>query len=115
MIMKKFGLLIIGLIALMVVLANVGPLISLAICLVILYFGFKQFMKSESKVAKIGWAIISIIMLMATVSQFPAILGLIAAYILYLVYKKWNEKDEVIVEDADPFMNFERQWKDLNN
>jgi lia operon protein LiaI len=113
--MKKFGLFIIGLIALLVVLANVGPLISLAICLVVLYFGFKQFMKSESKGAKIAWAIISIIMLMAAISHFPAILGVVAAYVLYIVYKKWNEKDEVVVEDADPFMNFERQWKDLNN
>ena len=113
--MKKVGLFIIGLIALMVVLANVGPLISLAICSIILYFTFRQFMKSESKVAKITWAIISIVMLMAAVSHFPALLGLVAAYILYLVYKKWNKKDEMIVEDADPFMNFERQWKDLNN
>lgn len=113
--MKKVGLFIIGLIALMVVLANVGPLISLAICAAILYFTFRQFMKSESKGVKIAWAIISIVMLMATVSHFPAIIGLVAAYILYLVYKKWNKKDEVIVEDTDPFMNFERQWKDLNN
>ena len=113
--MKKVGLFIIGLIALMIVLANVGPLISLAICAVSLYFTFKQFMKSESKGGKIAWAIISIVMLMAAVSHFPAILGLVGAYILYLVYKKWNEKDVVVVEDSDPFINFERQWKDLNN
>jgi lia operon protein LiaI len=113
--MKKFGLFIIGLIALMVVLANVGPLISLAICLVVLYFCFKQFMKSESTGARIAWAIISIIMLMSAISHFPAVLGLVAAYVLYLVYKKWNKKNEVIVEDSDPFINFERQWKDLNN
>lgn len=113
--MKKVGLFIIGFIALMVVLANVGPLISLAICAVVLYLTFRQFMKSESKGAKIAWAIISIVMLMVTISHFPAILGLVAAYILYLVYKHWNKKDEVIVEDADPFINFERQWKDLNN
>ena len=113
--MKKVGLFIIGLIALMVVLANVGPLISLAICALILYFTFRQFMKSESKGAKIAWAIISIVMLGVTVSHFPAIIGLVGAYILYLVYKKWNKKDEVIVEDADPFMNFEKQWKDLKH
>lgn len=113
--MKKVGLFIIGFIALMVVLANVGPLISLAICTVVLYFTFRQFMKSESKGAKIAWAIISTVMLIAAVSHFPAIVGLVAAYILYLVYKKWNQKDEGIIEDADPFMNFERQWKDLNH
>ena len=113
--MKKVGLFIVGLIALMIVLANVGPLISLAICALILYFTFRQFVKSESKGAKIAWAILSIVMLMATVSHFPAIIGLVGAYILYLVYKKWNKKDEVIVEDADPFTNFEKQWKDLHH
>lgn len=112
--MKKVGLLIIGLIALLIVLANVGPLISLSICAIILYFTFRQFIKSESKGAKIAWAIISIVMLMATISHFPAILALAAAYILYLVYKKWDKRDEGMVENVDPFMNFERQWKDLN-
>ncbi|MFJ8258850.1 flagellar basal body rod protein [Peribacillus asahii] len=112
--MKKFGLFLVGLIALMVVLAQVGPLISLALCLVILYFGFKQYVKAESKGAKISWAILSIIMLMVSISHFPAVIGLVAAYILYLVYKKWKEEDEVVVEQADPFMNFERQWQELN-
>lgn len=104
----------VGLIALVVVLANVGPLIGMSICLIVLFFSMKQFIKSESKGAKIAWAIISLIMLLATISHAPAILGLVAVYILYLVYKKWNEKDEVLIENTDPFYNFERQWNDLN-
>lgn len=112
--MKKFGLFIIGFIALMVLLANVGPLISLAVCLVILYFGFKQFMKSESTWAKIAWGTISIIVLITAVSHVPAILGLVAAYVLYVVYKKWQQNDEEVKEESDPFTNFEKQWKDLN-
>lgn len=112
--MKKFGLFLVGVIALMVVLANVGPLISLALCLVILYFGFRQYVKAESTGAKVAWAILSIIMLMVSISHFPAIIGLVAVYILYVVYKKWKEEDKVVVEQADPFMNFERQWQELN-
>ncbi|MFA1712153.1 flagellar basal body rod protein [Peribacillus frigoritolerans] len=113
--MKKFGLFIIGLIALFLLLANVGPLISLAICLAILYFGFKQFMKSESTGAKIAWGSVSIIVLIVSISHIPAILGLVAAYVLYLVYKKWNENDEsASSKESDPFSNFEREWKELN-
>ncbi|MED3996281.1 flagellar basal body rod protein [Peribacillus frigoritolerans] len=113
--MKKFGLFIVGLIALFLLLANVGPLISLAICLAILYFGFKQFMKSESTGAKIAWGSVSIIVLIVSISHIPAILGLVAAYVLYLVYKKWNENDEsTSSKESDPFSNFEREWKELN-
>ncbi|AMM94385.1 flagellar basal body rod protein [Peribacillus simplex] len=112
--MKKFGLFIVGLIALFMLLANVGPLISLAICLAILYFGFKQFMKSESTGAKIAWGSISLIVLVVAISHIPAILGLVAAYVLYLVYKKWNENDENVSKETDPFSNFEREWKELN-
>ncbi len=113
--MKKFGLFIVGLIALFLLLANVGPLISLAICLAILYFGIKQFMKSESTGAKIAWGSVSIIVLIVSISHIPAILGLVAAYVLYLVYKKWNESDEsASSKESDPFSNFEREWKELN-
>ncbi|MDM5211120.1 flagellar basal body rod protein [Peribacillus sp. NJ4] len=113
--MKKFGLFIVGLIALFLLLANVGPLISLAICLAILYFGFKQFMKSESTGAKVAWGSVSIIVLIVSISHIPAILGLVAAYVLYLVYKKWNENDEsASSNENDPFSNFEREWKELN-
>lgn len=112
--MKKFGLLTVGLIALCILLANVGPLISLAICLVILYFGFKQFMKSNTNGAKIAWGIASFIFLIIAVSQIPAILGLVAAYVLYLVYKKWNEEDDVGTKESDPFSDFDREWKELN-
>ncbi|KWW20672.1 MULTISPECIES: hypothetical protein [Bacillaceae] len=112
--MKKFGLFIVGLIALFVLLANVGPLIGLAICLAILYFGFKQFMKSDSTGAKVAWGSVCVIVLIVSISHIPAILGLVAAYVLYLVYKKWNDNDENASTENDPFSNFEREWKDLN-
>ncbi len=63
---------------------------------------------------KIGWGIIGFIALMATASNIPAILGIAAAYVLYLVYKKWNEKKSVIVEEnGDPFTSFEKQWAEI--
>ena len=112
--MKKAGLVVIGGIAAFIALANVGPLISLIICLAILYYSFKQLLKTENTGAKITWAIIVLVALMASVSHVPAILGLVAAYIVYLVYKKWNGETKAVAEESsDPFTNFEKQWANL--
>ncbi|WLD93884.1 flagellar basal body rod protein [Alkalihalobacillus sp. AL-G] len=112
--MKKFGLLVLGGIAAIVLLANLGPMIGLAISLVILYYSVKQFTKTDSTGAKVGWAIVGLIALAVTASNVPAVLGIAALYILYVVYKNWNKEDEVVKEEVnDPFTNFERQWSEL--
>lgn len=113
--MKKFGLLLIGGISALVLLSNLGPLVGLVVSLAILYFVFKQFLKTESTGLKIGLGILGFILLMASASNVPAIVGIVAAYILYVVYKKWNEEKTVVKEDNDPFQNFEKQWSDLKN
>lgn len=114
--MKKFGLFLIGGIAAIILVSNLGSMVGLAISILILYLVFKQFLKAESTLMKIGWAILGLIFLTATASNVPAILGIAAAYILYLVYKKWNETSEVkvIEKESDPFINFEKQWSELN-
>ncbi len=113
--MKKFGLLIVGAIAALVLLANVGPLIGLAISLGILYYSCKQLLSVESVFAKIAWVIVLLIAISFAISSFPSVLGLVAAYILFVVYRKWNKSKETIIEESnDPFTNFEKQWADLN-
>ena len=114
--MKKFGLFLIGGIAAIILLSNLGSIVGLAISLVILYLVFKQFLKADSTLMKIGWAILGMIILTAAASNVPAILGIVAAYILYLVYKKWNDTSEVkhYEKESDPFVNFEKQWSELN-
>jgi lia operon protein LiaI len=112
--MKKFGLLLAGGIAAIVLLSNLGPMIGLAISVAILYLVFKQFVKSDSTLSKVCWGIIGLIALMASASNIPAIIGIAAAYILYLVYKKWNQSKTAVIENNDPFANFEKQWADLN-
>ena len=113
--MKKFGLFILGGIAAIVLLSQVGPMIGLVISLAILYFAFKGFIKTDSTLGKVLWAIVGVIALTASASNVPAILGLVAAYILYVVIKKWKkEKHQVITESSDPFTNFEKQWAELN-
>jgi lia operon protein LiaI len=113
--MKKFGLLLIGGIAAIVLLQNLAPIVGMVISLAILYFVVKRFLLTDSILMKIGWGIIGFVALMASASNVPAVLGIAAAYILYVVYKNWNKSKKVVVkEDDDPFVNFEKQWSQLN-
>ncbi|MDQ1147451.1 MAG: flagellar basal body rod protein [Bacillus sp. (in: firmicutes)] len=114
--MKKFGLLLAGGIAAIILLSTIGPMVGLLVSLVLLYFIFKQFLKAESTGGKIGLGIIGLIVLVASLHNAPAIIGVVAAYVLYLVYKKWNEnKHSMKKEETDPFANFEKQWNELKN
>ncbi|MGG3468360.1 flagellar basal body rod protein [Neobacillus pocheonensis] len=114
--MKKFGLLLAGGIAAVVLLSTIGPMVGLLVSLALLYFIFKQFLKAGSPGGKIGLGIIGLIVLVASIHNVPAIIGVAAAYVLYLVYKKWNKnKYTKIKEESDPFVNFEKQWNELKN
>jgi lia operon protein LiaI len=112
--MKKFGLLAAGGIAAIVLLANLGSLIGLAICAALLYLVFKQFLKAQSIWTKGIWGIIGLCILTGAASNIPAIFGLVAAYILYLVITKWNTAKTCKFKESDPFANFEKQWSELN-
>jgi lia operon protein LiaI len=113
--MIKLGLLLAGGIAALVLLSTIGPLIGLMIKLVLLYILFKQFLKTKKTAAKIGLGIVGLIILMSIFHHMNAIIGIAAAVMLYLVCKKWNEKKHVVVkEKSDPFVNFEKQWNELN-
>ncbi|UOR11088.1 lmo0954 family membrane protein [Halobacillus amylolyticus] len=116
--MKKFLLFIAGLVALGVLLTNLGPMVLLGVSVWLLYVVFKQFMKSDSTAGKIGWVALGLIILSVAVSNIYAVIGLVAAYALYVIYKKMTtRKDESVVKSNssdDPFTNFERQWAELN-
>jgi lia operon protein LiaI len=114
--MKKFGLLLAGGVSAIILLSTLGPMIGLLVGLAILYFIFKQFLKTESTGGKIFLGIIGFFVLMASIHNAPAIIGVVAAYVLYLVYKNWNSSKKTFVkEDSDPFVNFEKQWNEINN
>ncbi|PFO09025.1 flagellar basal body rod protein [Bacillus sp. AFS076308] len=112
--MKKFGLLLAGGIAAFILLSTIGPMVGLLVSVVLLYFIFKQFLKTKSIGGRIGLGIIGFIVLIASLHNVPAIIGIAAAYVLYLVYKKWNKsKVNKTIEADDPFSNFEKQWSEL--
>ena len=109
--MKKAGLLLVGIIAAVVLLSNLGSLVGMIISLGILYVAAKKFLQTDSTTGKVIWGIIGFIGLSTAVANMPAILGLVAIYILYVIYKKWDEQDKE--EADDPFTNFEKQWDEL--
>ncbi|MEH7304589.1 flagellar basal body rod protein [Neobacillus drentensis] len=112
--MKKFGLLVAGGIAAIVLLSTIGPMVGLVLSVALLYFIYKKFLKTESTGWKIGLGIMGGIVLIASLHNIPAIIGVAAAYVLYLVYKNWNRSKPVIgKEESDPFINFEKQWNEL--
>ena len=114
--MKKFGLLLAGGIAAVILLSTIGPMVGLLVSVVLLYFIFKQFLKTKSIGGRIGLGIIGFIVLMASLHNAPAIIGVAAAYVLYLVYKNWNKRKVNKINAADdPFINFEKQWNELKN
>ncbi|MFC4558717.1 flagellar basal body rod protein [Virgibacillus kekensis] len=117
--MKKFMLFVGGLIAFFVLLANLGPMVLLGVSVWLLYIVFKKFIKSDSVVGKIGWVIAGLIVVSIGLSNIYAVIGIAAAYVLYLIFKSWKQDDSytsasVVEESNDPFQNFERQWAELN-
>ncbi|SHH34238.1 flagellar basal body rod protein [Virgibacillus chiguensis] len=116
--MKKFLLFLAGLVAFMVLLANIGPMVFFALGIWLLYVIFKQFMKTDSVAGKVGWVIVGLIVLSMTISNMFALIGVVAIAALYMVYKSWKKEDDVPVvhhiKEDDPFTNFEREWAELN-
>ncbi|WP_088068271.1 lmo0954 family membrane protein [Gottfriedia luciferensis] len=92
--MKKFLTFILVLILIGVALANLGGLISLAIGLLITYYSFKKFVKTESIFKKIIWTIIGLVGLSIAISGLPSLIGVAAAILLYYLYKDYkNQKN----------------------
>ena len=111
--MKKLGLILIGGIAAFVLLINFVPMLALAITLGIGYLVLREFLKAKTTGAKLIWGLIGLLVISVSISNLPSIIGLVAAVVLYFVYKKWNER-KVVVEESDPFSSFEREWAKMN-
>lgn len=113
--MKKFGLVLLGIIAGITLLANLGSIIALAISALVAFAGFHYWRKSVSAFAKVFWMIVLIFGLISSISNIPAFIGIVALLGVYYVYRKWKEQDRNpdIIDSSDPFKNFERQWNDM--
>lgn len=117
--MGKFMLFVGGLIALIVLVSSLGPMILLGVSVWLLYIIFKQFIKTDSVAGKTGWVIAGLFILSIALSNIYAVIGIAAAYCLYLVVRKWkNDKSKPVGQATakdDPFTNFEREWAELHH
>lgn len=115
--MKNILGLIVAAILVITFLANVGPMIALAFTLLLCYVSLKQYKKADTTGWKIFWIILGGIFIIASVSNVPALVGILALYILYVLYQSWKDGKEVPSSEEinDPFVNFEKEWMELKN
>ncbi|KYD16682.1 hypothetical protein B4135_2594 [Caldibacillus debilis] len=109
--------LILALILGITVLFNLGPIIVLAITLSLAYVAFRQYKKAGTTGKKMLWLILCGVFLIASVTNAPAVVGLAAAAILYLLYKNRKEKKDsagINGNGDDPFVHFEKEWRELS-
>jgi lia operon protein LiaI len=115
--MKKFLIFLLAIAALFILLANIGPLILLGVCVYLLYVIFKKFVKSDSMAGKVIWVLLGLFVLSVALSNIYAVIGLAALYFLYVLFRNNGKEEEIIFNkpsESDPFTNFERQWADMN-
>ncbi|GLC87237.1 lmo0954 family membrane protein [Lysinibacillus piscis] len=116
--MKKFLLFAGGVIAAIVALSLIGPLAGLLFSGLVVALGMHFYIRSNSKFGKVFWFTVGIIGLLSAISNVPAMVGLAAIAIVYVIYKKWNNQDVQIPtleskKEQDPFTNFEKEWSNL--
>jgi len=107
--MKKFLFMLLVLILIGVTLASLGGVITLAIGLVIGYYSFRRFIRTDSLFVKIVWVIIGLTGLSIAISGIPSVFGIAAAILLYYLYQDYQEKKHSVKNDKE----FEENWKTL--
>ena len=113
--MKKLLLLLIGVIAVIIALGTSGHLIAFAFSGLLIFLGMHYYVKSKSTFVKVMWVAVGIIGVFSAISNVPALIGLAAIVVIYVVYKKWNNEEVSFKpsKDDDPFTNFENEWAKL--
>lgn len=113
--MNKIGLAILGTIAAIVVLVNLGSLLGLVISALLAYAGFYYFRRTDSSFKKFFWGAVMLIGLLTAIANIPAFIGIIALIGVLYVWRKWNneKQDNIISDSFDPFDNFEREWANI--
>jgi lia operon protein LiaI len=111
--MKKVLMFSLAVILAIVALASLGHIIGLVISLIVVYFSFKQFLKSHSFWGKLLWALIGVAGLGAVLSSLPALAGILAIYLLYVGYKHGKNNEKTTSTNGSPFDNFDQQWNKM--
>ncbi|WP_303967451.1 ABC transporter permease [Sporosarcina ureae] len=112
--MKKIGLFLLGIIAGLAAVLNLGSIVVLAVTGAIALVSYHYWRKSHSIFAKVFWMTVLVISVISSISNIGAFIGIVAVIGIYYVYRKWNDRNvnPNVISD-DPFTNFERQWNEL--
>ncbi|WP_194287468.1 lmo0954 family membrane protein, partial [Gracilibacillus oryzae] len=78
------------------------------ISVIIAYYGVKKFILADTTGGKVFWAIVVLIGVSMSLSNIPALIGVVALVVLYYTYKKWKQ------EKQDPYYTqSELNWDKL--
>ncbi|WP_058308780.1 lmo0954 family membrane protein [Gracilibacillus massiliensis] len=97
--MKTFLLICLAVIASITLLANLGPMIMLLISVAIAYYGVRKFVVADTTGKKVGWGIVILIGVSMSLSNIPALIGVVALVVLYYTYKKWQQEKNNYYKD----------------
>lgn len=101
--MKRILLFLLGAIAAIVFLANLGPMILLAISLGVSYFAIRKFILANGLAEKVLWGVVILIGLAISLNNIPALIGIASFAVLYYTFKKWKqEKKSRYMDDEWP-------------
>ncbi|WP_407272480.1 flagellar basal body rod protein [Radiobacillus sp. PE A8.2] len=101
--MKTFLFILLAITAGIIIISNIGPMIMLAISLVIAYVAVKKFILAVSVTEKVLWGFVVLIGLSLSLANIPAFIGVAAFILLYYVYKKWkkDKEDHAFMSEMD--------------
>lgn len=90
---------------------------GLAFARLFIFLGMHYYVKTNSVVSKVLWIFVGMLGIMMAASNIPALVGLAAIILLYVIYKKWKDEDVSFStkEEDDPFTNFENEWSKIQN
>ncbi|MFC7685196.1 ABC transporter permease [Ureibacillus sp. GCM10028918] len=118
--MKKVFIVTVGIVAAIVALSMLGPLVGFAFSGLLVYLGLHYYVRSNSGFGKVFWVALGLIGIFTAISNIPALVGLAAIFLIYVLYKKWNNEEvsfskSTVMKENDPFTNFETEWAKLNS
>ncbi|AYC28660.1 ABC transporter permease [Paenisporosarcina cavernae] len=112
--MKKFGLIIAGIVAAIIALANLGSLLALAISAGMVVAAMHYYPSARKTWKKVVLLLIGLSGLVTGIANIPGFIGIAAIIAVLYIYRAWQkEKSSPSLHHADPFQHFESQWKEI--
>ncbi len=79
----------------------------LLISVAIAYYGVRKFILAETTGKKVLWAFVILIGVSMSLSNIPALIGIVALVVLYYTYKKWKQEKENTYYNDD-YLNWDK-------